>query len=188
MVENLCEICEKQLELPYSRRENGIQIPKRLRWRAHPKRVLLHPMSADEKKNWPFQKFIKLGHLLQKEGFEPSFCVSPQERELWKTAVAIEQLPLFPTVSDLAAWVYESGYLIGNDSGIGHLASLFHIPTLSLFARKSYSCLWRPGWGPGAVVTPPNLLIGSRLKQKYWKQMLSVGRVLKRFRSTREER
>jgi heptosyltransferase III len=186
MVENLQGVCTEKLLLPFAVSKNGITPLKSLSYRAHPNRVLLHPTSSDTKKNWPSEKFAALATLLEKEGYQPYFCVSPAERQIWKTSVASEQLPHFPTVSHLASFVYESGYLIGNDSGIGHLASALNIPTLSLFARKSYSRLWRPGWGPGTVAAPPNILWGCRMKQKYWKTLLSVGRVKSLFDELRE--
>lgn len=181
MVENLQVISAEILSLPVASCENGITPPHGVIWRAHPNRVIIHPMSSDVKKNWPAEKFIALGHYLEKEGFYPYFCMCPSERVSWKTSVPEDRLPHFLTISALAAFVYESGYLIGNDSGVGHLASLLNIPTLTLFARKSYSTLWRPGWGPGKVVCPPNILFGSRMKQKYWKNLLSVRRVRKAF-------
>jgi heptosyltransferase III len=185
MVENLRASCERTLALPFSLANNGITPLKGLTWRRYPRRLLLHPMSNSIKKNWPSEKFIALASLLEKEGYDPYFCVSPAEREFWEGIIAKERLPYFRTVSDLASFVFESGYLIGNDSGVGHLASALHIPTLSLFARKGYSHLWRPGWGPGAVCAP-NLLLGSRLKQKYWKKLLSVRYVKKTFSQLRE--
>jgi heptosyltransferase-3 len=89
-----------------------------------------------------------------------------------------EQLLLFPTLHNLAYFVFESGSMIGNDSGIEHLASALKIPTLNLFTRKSYSQYYGTsarGGGTGhGVATPPNLLPGSWLKQKYRKHLLSI--------------
>ncbi len=176
MVENLANVCRYRLKLRYCTQENGITPPAELKYKAHPKRVIIHPTSSDEKKNWLPERFETLCKQLTLLGYEPTICVSPDERSNWP------QTPHFPTVADLAAYIYESGFMIGNDSGVGHLASCLGIPTLSLFARKSYSHLWRPGWSEGQVVTPSNLLIGSHLKQKYWKQMLSVNRTLSHFK------
>lgn len=181
MADNLQDICRTRLSLPYCEKNNGLIIPTGLSWRLHPQRVVIHPTSTNIKKNWPAEKFIQLGHKLEKRGFTPFFCVSPAERNIWLKKVPAEQLPLFPTLHELASFVFESGSMIGNDSGTGHLASALHIPTLSLFARESYSRLWRPGWGKGSVVTPPNFLPGARLKQKYWKHLLSVRKVQQAF-------
>jgi len=187
MVDNLQSICKKQFSLPFARRENGIVPLKQLMWRQHINRILLHPMSSEIKKNWPAKKFIALANLLEREGFQPYFCVSPAEAPMWQSFISEERLPSFPTVSSLASFIYESGYLIGNDSGVGHLAASLNIPTLSLFARKSYANLWRPGWGLNVVVTPPNILFGSRMKQKYWKSLLKARRVKNMFYKLREE-
>ncbi len=181
MVENLQKICETRLALPYCEKDNGIMIPQNLSWREFQKRIVLHPMSADPKKTWPKTKYLKLAKILENDGYLPCFCVSPDEREEWETVVPQEQLPFFPTVHELACFLFESGALIGNDSGVGHLASALNIPTLSLFSRKSHSQLWRPGWNEGTVATPLPLLLGAPLKQKYWKNFLSVTRVKRTF-------
>lgn len=187
MVENLRLVCSHQLQLIGAEKSNGVKPPASLKWRLHSQRVILHPSSSDAKKNWPASKYIALARELEKEGYDPYFCVSPLEHIEWKNAVSVKRLPFFPQLDTLAAFIYESGYLIGNDSGLGHLASALNIPTLSLFARKGYSNLWRPGWGFGRVVSPPPILPGSYLKQKYWKDLLSVGRVRKAFMKVKME-
>ncbi|MCP5469360.1 MAG: hypothetical protein H7A36_02515 [Chlamydiales bacterium] len=154
----------------------GIKVPSHLTHRKYPMRVILHPMSAAAHKNWPAHKFRYLAKKLHSLGYDPVLCVSPQERTEWPES------PLFPTASELAAFIYESGALIGNDSGLGHLASLLDIPTLSLFARKSYAQLWRPGWNVGAVVTPYIPLIGAPMKQRYWKNFLTAKQVIYNFK------
>jgi ADP-heptose:LPS heptosyltransferase len=181
MVENLKNVCVERLHLPFAYTSNGIKPPDSLTSKKYKRRVILHPMSSNKKKNWPAAKFIRLATLLEKEGYDPFFCMSPSEAKQWQAWIHKERLPTFLSVRALAEFVYESGYFIGNDSGVGHLASALQIPTLSLFARKSYSTLWRPGWGQGVVITPPEILPGSRLKQKYWQALLSVPRVLKAF-------
>lgn len=175
MVENLRLICEERLQLPHVEIGNGITPPPGVAYRKYPNRVVIHPLSADYKKNWPAHKYRALSALLKEEGFEPVFCVAPHETKQFAGTA-------FDSVDALARFVFESGWMIGNDSGVGHLASALHIPTLSLFARKSYSNLWRPGWGPGEVVTPPPVLPGSRLKEKHWKELLSVQQVFSTFK------
>lgn len=188
MADNLRLACQERLLLPISHKENGIKPPENLKFRAFPKRVAIHPTSSDEKKNWPAKKFLLLADKLSHKGFSPFFCVSPSERREWLSLVSSKELlPLFPSIADLASFIYESGYVIGNDSGTGHLASALHIPTLAIFSRKSYSKLWRPGWGPSMVVTPSNFVIGAPLKIKFWKNLLSVSKVLKCFSKLSKE-
>ena len=77
--------------------------------------------------------------------------------------------------------MFESGWFIGNDSGIGHLASSLHIPTLSLFMRRGIAHTWRPDWGAGQVLIGSTYLPTGFLKERYWKYMLSVRQVSRAF-------
>ncbi|MCI5220320.1 MAG: hypothetical protein D3914_14295, partial [Candidatus Electrothrix sp. LOE2] len=102
--------------------------------------------------------------------------------EDWQPIIA-DQFPLhsFAGVDQCAAFLYESGFFIGNDSGGGHLASCLDIPVLSIHGRKGKSRVWRPGWGQVEVVTPLLNLIGGSLRQHLWKYFLSVSAVERGF-------
>lgn len=157
-----------------------LAIPPHYLPRKEIKRVVIHPTSGADKKTWPAEKYIELGHRLLQNGYKPVFIMSPTEAAHWTGHREIP-LTVFPNLTETAGFLYESGYFIGNDSGLGHMASLFRVPTLSLFARHSSARIWRPGWGPGMVVTPTLKLPGSRLKEKYWKSLLTVGKVMRKF-------
>ncbi len=189
MVDNLSLACRHQLKLPYCVKNNGITVPQDLTWKKHPKRIIIHPMSTSVSKNWLPEKFYILCTRLLEHGYQPALCMSKGEQKGWGKLIQGTKflLPFFPTLDELAAYVYESRLMIGNDSGIGHIASCLNIPTISLFARKSYSNLWRPGWHEGSVLTPPNLLFGARLKQKYWKHLLTVDQAWKHFKKMVEK-
>jgi len=188
MVDNLVSLCKERFYLKEASPYNGIVVPNDVKQGAFSKRVIIHPMSAESKKIWPKEKFINLAHRLENQGFEPSLCVSHFERAQWQQICDSLPLPYFSDLDACASYIAEAGYMIGNDSGLGHLASNMGIPTLTLFARKSYSHLWRPGWGPGRVVYPPPFLIGAKLKQRYWKEFLTVERVHKAFTKEREKK
>jgi heptosyltransferase III len=160
-------------------KDNGIVIPQELEHRKYKKRVLIHPMSLSEKRRWPFPKFLSIANWLRKEGWEPKLIMTKEERIRFPVRDSSLLAPLFPSLSELAAYVYESGFLIGNNSGVGHLASNLNVPTLSLFARESYASTWRPGWGPGEVVIPFFPFFGTRFKQAFWKNLLTKGKVKK---------
>ncbi len=181
MVINLTEVCQKRLHLPHADGLNGITPPRHLTWRKIPKRVVIHPSSSTERKNWSWHQFLELSQKLEAEGFETFFTLSRDEYPAWKGLIDDSKLPFFKDLSETAAFIYESGFLIGNDSGPGHLASALHIPTLSLFARKGYSRLWRPGWGPGVVVAPSSFIPATRYKEKNWRRLLSVNKVFRAF-------
>lgn len=51
--------------------------------------------------------------------------------------------------------IYESGYFIGPESGLCHLASNLQIPTLVVTGTKNMLSLWKPGWLKGSFITPP---------------------------------
>ena len=89
-------------------------------------------------------------------GFSVSFSVSPKEHAEWlfvkKKGI---DLPYFRSLSETAAYLYESGFFIGNDSGLGHLASNLGIPTVTVAGKASSIKLWRPDWHIGKVVAPP---------------------------------
>jgi hypothetical protein len=161
---------------------NGIRPPASLRHRRYHRRVCIHPTSAELSKNWLPQRFLALAARLQGKGFEPVFIMSAAEREAWQPVIGESfLLHAFAGVDQCAAFLYESGFFIGNDSGGGHLASCLDIPVLSIHGRKGKACIWRPGWGRVEVVTPPVNVIGGSLRQRLWKYFLSVAAVDRGF-------
>lgn len=180
--ENMAHISRKVFNVDAPTRENGIKAPDGLRYRRYARRVCIHPTSAELSKNWLPERFLALGLRLQARGFQVVFIMSLAEVEAWKGVVG-KRFPLhgFETVDACAAFVYESGYFIGNDSGGGHLASCLNIPTLSIHGRKGKARLWRPAWGQVEVVTPVMNVIGGSLRQYLWKYFLSIAAVERGF-------
>jgi heptosyltransferase III len=185
MVENTVIFCREVLMLDNATPENGITPPADLLLRKHQRRVIIHPLSTNEQKNWSAKQYLALAEKLKQKGFEPVFITSPKERETWESLVNGKfELPLFPSIAELAAFVYESGYMIGNDSGIGHLASNLGLPTISIYnSRDHYR--WRPGWSEGIVIKP--CWLWRLFPKSSWRRFISVRRVLNTF-STRLHR
>jgi ADP-heptose:LPS heptosyltransferase len=161
---------------------SGIRPPAPLQHRRYEQRICIHPTSAELSKNWLPQRFLTLAERLQTKGFEPVFIMSAAEQEDWQPTIN-DRFPLhsFAGVDQCAAFLYESGFFIGNDSGGGHLASCLDIPVLSIHGRKGKSRVWRPGWGQVEVVTPLLNVIGGSLRQHLWKYFLSVSAVERGF-------
>lgn len=180
---NLRDVCEKRLDLVNSTTDLGLKVPGTWKHRVFPKRVVIHPSSADPYKNWPQEKFIHLARQLQKEGYEPHFTLPPAEAAQWKPTLLRAGLPAALSLSwmPLAQFIYESGYMIGNDASPAHLASSLSIPTLSIFDRTSRARFWRPGWNPGEIVLPYPILIGRTMRKALWKRFLPVSRVRHSF-------
>ncbi|HSX10165.1 MAG TPA: glycosyltransferase family 9 protein, partial [Chlamydiales bacterium] len=179
---NMRLFCERILHLPKITRSNGFIPPAGLLSRKFPQRIAIHPTSARATRNWPREKFLKLAAILQGKGYDPVFIPGAKEKGDWE-GLGFE-VPVFPTLDALARFLYESGYLIGNDSGLGHLASAIGIPTVTLCRRKTWANMWAPSFHKGVAVTPsswiPNIR-GLRLRDQHWKKFISVGMVRRAF-------
>lgn len=162
MAENIAASIASLLKLEKSK-ENGITPPAHLTHRLHRQRVLIHHTSSLEDKNWLKEKFQEVAQGLKRRGYEPAF------------------VPEFSSLDDLAAYVYQSGYVIGNDSLVGHLASNLQIPTLIVADKEDRMKLWRPGWLEGSVVTLAPWIPSWKFFEKNWKYFISSGRVLRTF-------
>lgn len=179
-VDNLLNFCRNSLQLPQVSNSNGITPPESVIIRRYPNRIVIHPKSSRESKNWPWEKFATLARQLENEGYEPWFALTNAE----KATLPPCRSPNLLSLSDTAQFVAESGAMIGNDSGIGHLASCLGLPTVTICRHKQASYFWRPAWTPGTVLTPPALipnLKGMRWRDKYWKYCISVSRVQNAF-------
>jgi heptosyltransferase-3 len=180
IAENMRLFCERILHLPKISKSNGFIPPTGIISRKYPKRVAIHPTSSRETRNWPKEKFIELAKWVQSKGFEPVFI--PGTKQGWEHLNV--EIALFSNLDLLARYLYESGFLIGNDSGLGHLASALGVPTLTLCRRKTWANMWAPSFHKGIVVTPsswiPNIR-GFRLRDRYWKKFISVRKAAHAF-------
>ena len=156
MADNVAASVQSLFSIPATK-DNGFRPPQGLIHRKYKKRVAIHTTSGEAARNWPIEKFLKVAGWLESQGYEPVL------------------LPLFPSLEDLASYIYESGYFLGNDSGPGHLASLLQIPHLILGREERHMRHWRPGWGQGEVVVPP----AWGYCQKRWKTFVTTNNVIK---------
>jgi len=182
MVDIQVKICEEELGLVNVVRDNNLKPLVELVAAKYQNRVVINPTSFLKRKNWPKNKFIKLAAILQERGFIINFIVAPDEYSMWQDVV-LQGFPVlqFAVLSELAAYLYESAFFIGNDSGLGHLASNLGVPTLSIILRKGVARQWHPAWAPNVVVLSPAWLNPRPLKEKLWKYFTSVKRVLAGF-------
>ena len=178
LVENLYLFCKDILKLNAAKHLNGIVVPKGIISRKYEKRVILHPTSSRPGKNWSKKSFLKLSERLKKQGFDPYFIVSSKEKGEWPEGIT------FAKMTDLFAFVSQSAYMIGNDSGIGHLASCLGLPTVTLCRNARTANFWQPSWSRGVVCLPvrfiPNMKC-LRLRDRFWHKWISVQRVVKEF-------
>lgn len=179
-VDNLVDYCGWNLGIEEPVRDNGIVLPAAIERGKYPRRVILHPTSSRVGKNWTPKQFLALCRKLEKGGFEPVFILTAEEKGDWPSVEA----PGFKDLTEVARFVAESGAMIGNDSGIGHLASCVGVPTLTVCRSKMVADFWRPSWAKGRVIVPPGWipnLKGLRWRDKKWQHFVPVNRVFKEF-------
>jgi len=189
MADRFMDYCTLNLGLPDVIRDNGLRpAPDAGVHRVHRQRLVLHPGASTPDKRWLPEKFLRLALALRERGFDPQFVIAPAEMPHWEHlhSHGLAQVN-FSSLNDLAGWIYQSGWFIGNDSGIGHLASNLAVPTLSLFMRKGSARSWRPCFGPGMTVIAGNWVPVGKLRERWWKQLMSVERVLRAFEQLRSE-
>lgn len=185
MIDRLVMIAADTFELGDVTRSNGLTVPPGVARGSASNRVVIHPTGSHPEKMWSRPKFLALANLLAAQGLEPSFLVAPSEFEAWRDVAAAGHDVSALALGDVARWIAGSGWFIGNDSGLGHLASSIGVPTLTLFMRRGLARSWRPGWGPGEIVLPPDVVPFGGLKERLWKQLLSVRRVMSGFQTLR---
>jgi heptosyltransferase III len=184
VADNVASAMQSFLNLPYPSKAIGLIVPTGLQHRRYKKRVILHPTSARDVKNWSRKKFFKLGRQLAHEGFDPWILLPSKERSFWLEAEKYHiTLPVITSLEQSASILYESGFFIGNDSGPGHLASYLNIPLITISPFPSISH-WQPGWYKSIIIRPNKLcpnIKGLRLKESRWQSFVTVHSVKKAF-------
>lgn len=190
IVDNMERFCKKVLRLSKTTKHNGITPDKKLVHKKNKMRVCIHATSSREGKNWPIEKFIEVARQVKSDGYEPVFIMTSEEKKQYPLLEKEFSCPEFKNLIELGSFLYESGYFIGNDSGVGHLASCLHIPTITLTRGKRISKLWRPSWSLGKVLYPssfiPNIS-GMRLRDRYWKKFVTVNKVVNSLYQLKEK-
>lgn len=175
-----------EITMDFMREKMGLQAlstrvdlspPQSLIFRKNKRRIVLSPDSAwPEKKDWSPERFLKLCDLLAQANYEPVIVVAPNNHEIWLA----KQNNHFPTltfenIGKLAEYIYESGAVIANDSGNGHLASFLGIPVVTIYRKRNPYFHWRPGWSDTTVIYPRIVLPGPN--GPIWRPFIGVRRV-----------
>jgi heptosyltransferase-3 len=177
-VDNLVHYLQKKWSIPDATKDNGIQLP--IEVEKDPKRIIFHPTSSRVGKNWSKGKFIYLAEKLKREGYDPVFILTKEEQKGWSEI----QSPSFSNLSEVAHFIAGASFMIGNDSGIGHLASCLGVSTLTICRSPMAANFWRPAWAKGDVIVPPSWipnLKGLRWRDKKWQNFVPVSKVYKAF-------
>ncbi len=183
MIERVIDVTTNVLHLSNVTCSNGLTVPPGVVRGRFAERVVIHPTGSHPEKMWSRAKFLALSRKLGRRRFAPSFLVAPIELAGWDDIVHAQSSRAFAPercrdVDRRVGLVHRQ-----RDSGLGHLASLIDVPTLTLFMRRGLASSWRPGWGPGAIVLPPSVVPSGALRERLWTQLLTVGRVMSAFRN-----
>jgi ADP-heptose:LPS heptosyltransferase len=156
----------------------AIKPPAGFLHRRYHRRIVVSPDSnGSEKKNWRPGSFLALCRQLKARGFHPVIVVAPKHHAVWVAMKGNEfHTPRFDTIGALCGYLYESGCIVANDSGNGHLASFLGVPAVTIYRKRNPRFHWRPDWGPSIVVCPSFTLPGSRAS--LWKFLISPARIV----------
>lgn len=154
----------------------------------HSTTIAIHPWSGKAEKNWPHSSFYALGLQLEKRGFTPLWIMTEKERETWCALYPDMKnwTPLIRSTAEMAGMLETSSFFIGNDSGVGHLASYLGIQTLTISPHPKQMQQWKPSFSSNIILTPPCVLPSFRtpyfpLRRWIWHYFVPVNRVLKAF-------
>lgn len=153
-------VVDFHLEL-FADREPRVELFPRLRFLAAspgdlpalagPRSVLLHPGSGSGAKNWPLVKFSQLAEELSRRQVATTWVLGPREEDL-----PFEPSVRNPDLETLARILAQGRLLVGNDSGVSHLAAAVGTSVVALFG-PSDPAVWAPrGTGQVTVLTPGN--------------------------------
>ena len=184
MVENIANGAASLLQEELRSTDNGLIVLKELTYRLYPKRIVIQPLSTDPKRTWLQSRFIKLAKKLSQRGFHPVFTLTPNQQEDPRWQESGIEVPSFNSLSELTSYVYESGFVIGNDSLLPHIASNLNVPHLVIGHLEDHMRLWQPGWLKGKLIMPPHWAPNIkffRSRDTHWKQWITVKEVLRRF-------
>jgi len=110
--------------------------------------VIFHPGAGARYKRWPAERYAEIARRYAAEGWDVAVTAGPADEEavdaFLRTARDIGPRVLQGLrLETLAATLAGASLVIGNDSGVTHLAALTGAPTLALFGPYD-PAYWRP--------------------------------------------
>lgn len=142
--------------------------------------AVVHPGARSRARRWPAERFAAVARALAGQGHAVVITGTSAERALAESVAARAGLPPSAVLAghtelnELAALIADAVLVIGNDTGVAHLATAYRTPSVTLFGPVSprlwgppagigpHIALWhgRRGWGgdPHGAVTDPRLL------------------------------
>ena len=98
-------------------------------------RVLVHSGAAQILRVWPLPRYAELVVRLRSQGCSVTVACDQMQRDWWLEH-SEEGVQTPGSVADLLMLVRQSDLFIGNDSGPGHVAAAFGVPTFTIFGNN----------------------------------------------------
>jgi ADP-heptose:LPS heptosyltransferase len=119
--------------------------------------AVLHPGAGARRKRWPAERYAALAERLARRGLTTAVTSGPADEDAVASLQAALSQPIQVLAGlelrDLAAILGRASLVVGNDSGVTHLAALTGAPTLALFGPFD-PAYWAP-IGPHVAVLDP---------------------------------
>ena len=128
----------------------------------HGLRVAIAPGSGSARKNWPLDRFAAVADALRPDA-SVIWLLGPAEHEVRPPAAEGDLMVREQPITRTAQAIRSCTLLLGNDSGLTHLAAALSVPVVALFA-VSDAAVWAPApaAAPVLVVTPSSVVPGDR--------------------------
>ena len=130
-------------------------------------------------KKWPAEKYgIIVKRALELKLFEAALIVGSIEDKAENLAIDLSNLPVLDlrgqtTLTQVAAVLSKADLFVGNDSGLGHIASGVGVRTITLFGPGSPQ-RYRPWGDKGEVIVGPRESLNNLEWQTVFKRLKSV--------------
>lgn len=118
--------------------ELGLQLdaqPFPLRSNLPSRRVLLHTGAGQPIRSWPLKGYLAVCRRLRAAGYDVQVACDPHQVSWWK-ANGESEVATPGSVDALRSLLLAVDCFAGNDSGPGHLAAAFGLPTFSIFGPQ----------------------------------------------------
>ena len=181
--ENIAFFCKKILRFSKTSISNGIKYPS-----SSPNnkdRFILHITASKKSREFPLRKYLKIIKFLQLKKFKPIIVMTNAEKKRFDFTSPSLPIKTFNNLNDLSHYIYNSGYMIGNDSGIGHLSASLNLKCI-IFFRSYRACFFcKPAWSIIETIYPNKFIPNFhklRIRDKYWKSFIRTKAIIKKIK------
>ena len=111
-----------------------------------PGRLLIHPGASSARKRLAPSAAVAAARLLAEDGWRPEYVLGPSETDLAPVIAGLDAEAAIETITDIGRLrrrLEAADALVGNDSGVSHLAAFLGLPTVAVFGPTDPR-----GWNP----------------------------------------